>query len=285
VLAYTGLADCHGLLRVYGWVRNEDSEPAALRAVTRAMQLDAALAETQFSKALYLFYFTSTWRDAEAHFSAAIAANPRWPLAHLYYGYFLFSAYRFEEAVPCFRKALSLDPLSPFTHTLGGWTLARCGHVEEGERLVARALELQPEYIFATWVTGVMLTKKQRAAEAIELLERVVKVSRSPIFLGILGQAYGVAGRSADVEAVDNELTERALRGEYIAPFARLALYAGSGNRTAVRDALTACIREHATWFTLNASIAGTLSDLARGDEELERLLEQIYGGPRPRAW
>ena len=40
-----------------------------------------------------------------------------------------------------------------------------------------------------------------------------------------------------------------------------------------------------AAFFVKNVSVAGMLSDLVRGDEELERLLEQIYGGPRPATW
>ena len=86
-LAYAGLADCHGLFRIYGWVRKEEAQPKALAAVTQAMNLNPSLWEVQFSRALYTFYFERAWRQAEPYFVRAIEINPQASLAQAYYGY------------------------------------------------------------------------------------------------------------------------------------------------------------------------------------------------------
>jgi tetratricopeptide (TPR) repeat protein len=216
------------------------------------------------------------------HFKNAIAASPKWSLAYLYYGLFLVSAFRHDEAVQPIRTALELDPLSPFNYALGGWFLARCGLVEEGEALVRRSLELQPDYILGTWILAAMHAKQHRFDEAIDLLERVVKISRSPIFVGLLGEVYGMAGRHADVDTLITELDERQARGEYIAPFARVMLHAGRRDRAGLRAALEACLAEDVSWFSLNVAVSGTLPDVVR-DAELEGLLDRLYGGVWPR--
>ena len=106
----------------------------------------------------------------------------------------------------------------------------------------------------------------------------------TPIFLSMLGEAYGVARRTADVSAIVAELNEREARGEYIAPFARVMLYAGVRDRASIVRMLQSCIAEDASWFTLNVAMSSTLTYVVRGDRELEAMIDQIYGGPRPAA-
>jgi len=45
---------------------------------------------------------------------------------------------------------------------------------------------------------GLSLTSLGRHREAVETLEEVVAVSRAPIFIGLLGLAYHLAGRAED---------------------------------------------------------------------------------------
>lgn len=56
-LAYAGLADCYGILRVYGRMPAEAGRPPAHAAMTRAMTLAPSLWEVNFSRAFYTFYF------------------------------------------------------------------------------------------------------------------------------------------------------------------------------------------------------------------------------------
>jgi len=98
-LAYAGLADCHAILRAYGLVSAEGSRQLAHAAVTQAMNLGSSLWEVNFSHAFYEFYFERDWRASGLHFERAIAINPDSSIAQLYYGVFLTSDRRAEDAV------------------------------------------------------------------------------------------------------------------------------------------------------------------------------------------
>src|SRR5262249_51100540 len=122
-LAYAGLADCHSILRPWGWVSEGTSRPPAEAALMRALVLDPILPEVQFSQGLFILYFERAWLPAEPYLRRALELNPRWSLAHVYYGYFLAAAYRHEEASAQVNVALDLDPLSPFVHAFGALAL------------------------------------------------------------------------------------------------------------------------------------------------------------------
>ena len=113
-LAYAGLADCYGILRVYGWVSADYGRPPAHAAVTQAMTLGPSLWEVNFSRGFYAFYFERVWREAGPYFEKAIAINPRSSLARAYYGIFLATEGRAEDAVSQTMLACQMDPLSPF---------------------------------------------------------------------------------------------------------------------------------------------------------------------------
>lgn len=97
--AYAALADCYAILRGHGVLSARDSRAEAFEAVTRALELDGALAEAHYSMAIFTFVFERRWRTAEPSFRRAIALNPKWgPSA---------SALRFvpRVCVPCRRGA------------------------------------------------------------------------------------------------------------------------------------------------------------------------------------
>ena len=55
-LAYSGLADCYGILRVYGWISAAEGGPPAFAAMSKAVALDPNLCEVIFSRGFYTFY-------------------------------------------------------------------------------------------------------------------------------------------------------------------------------------------------------------------------------------
>jgi len=273
-LAYAGLADCHGLFRIYGWVRKEEAQPKAQAAVTRAMSLNPALSEVQFSRALYTFYFERNWRQAEPYFVKAIELNPQSSLAHAYYGAFLAASDRIDEAIAKMTLAARLDPLSPFIHVFNAASYFFLGNLYASERAGGHALDLQPGYLFGLWNRGLPLSMLGRHAEAIGLLEQVVEVSRAPIYLGFLGAAYGRAGRGDDARRLLGELDDRASRGEYVPPFARVYIHTGLNDLPALRRTFAEAVEDRVVLF-LGYGIS-QFPEEVRKDPEIQRLLAQI---------
>jgi serine/threonine protein kinase len=276
-LAYAGLADCYGILRLYGWVSAEDSRPQAQAAVTQALALDPSLWEVNFSRGFYTFYFERAWREAGQHFQKAIAINPRSSLAQIYYGLFLATQARVNEAVTHITLARKIDPLSPFIHGLASGGFYSLGRFDDTERAAQQALELQPDYLLGLWLRGLALCGLGRNEEALVSLERAATLSRAPIFVGVLGLAYARAGRLDDTTRLLRELEDRGSRGEYIPAFAPLAIHVGQADLPAIRLMLSDALAESTPPFTLRFT-SGQFLDAFRGDPEIDRLLSEIYG-------
>ena len=282
-LAYCGLADSYGILRVYGWTRAEDNRDKASAAVDRAMALDAGLAEANFSLAFFTFYFERRWRDAEPHFARARALGPRNSLIHLYSSLFYSIVGDESEVHRLAQVALDLDPLSPFVQALQSCAFYIIGDYEKAERLSAHALTLQGDYLLGLWAHGSALIGLGRFDEGIARLERATAMSRAPFTVCLLGLAFGLAGRVSDAQQLLAELDERASRGEYIPAFCRLSIWVGLGNVDAVRRELTACVAEVTPPFSLRVT-NGLYLNRYRSDPEIARLLDAWERGVDPRA-
>jgi eukaryotic-like serine/threonine-protein kinase len=276
-LAWSGLADCYGILRVYGWISHEESQPPALAAVTKAAELAPELWEVNFSRAVYTFYFVTNWREAGPHFKKAIEINPRSSLAHAYYAIFLALERRPEEASTHVTLASQLDPLSPFIHGLASLSFVNARQIEPALRLAQQAVELQADYLFGNWAKGLALCLLGRDEEAVETLEKVIVASRAPLFIGLLGTAYGRAGRREDATRLLHELEDRGSRGEFIPAFTLLSVHAGLGEIPAIRQALANAQAEFTPAFSLTATSALFLDKL-RSDPEINRMLVEIFG-------
>jgi serine/threonine protein kinase/tetratricopeptide (TPR) repeat protein len=276
-LAYAGLADCYGILRVYGWVSAEEGRPPAYAAMTQAMALDPTSWEANFSRGFYIFYFDRDWRQAEPHFQKAIAINPRSSLAHAYYAIFLSNTGRGDEAMASALLACQLDPLSQFIHGAAATAFYALGRFEQSERAAQRALELQPDYLFGLWQRGGALSGLGRHEEAISALERAVVLSRAPIFVGLLGFGYARAGRLDEACRLLTELEDRASRGEYVPAFVPLFIHVGLGHVPAIRRTLAAALAESTPPFSFGATCAPFLNAF-RNDPEINRLLFELYG-------
>ncbi len=275
-LAYAGLADCYGILRVYGWMSALEANPRAQAAAAKAMALDPSLAEANFSKAFATFYATRQWREAGPQFARALALNPRNPLSHGYCACFAAMVNLPAEVRGFLDRARELDPLSPFTHGLAGAAFYALGEFEAARQASARALELQADYMLGLWVGGLALSGLDRHEDGLALLERAVVLSRAPVFVCALGFALARAGRTDEAERLLGELEDRASRGEYVPVFTKLAIHVGLGDLPAIRREFAASLEEITPTFSFRVT-AGVFLDAYAGDPEIARLYAELY--------
>ena len=132
------------------------------------------------------------------------------------------------------------------------------------------------------WPLALSLSRLERHDEAIAAAERVVTLSRLPFYVGVLGGAYAYAGRADDARRLRVELEERGSRGEYVTPAAVLTLAVALHDMDGVRSALRACIADETPPLTVQC-VCGANLDAMRGDAEIDRLLDELYDGARPR--
>ena len=276
-LAYSGLADSYGILQFYGWMPPEEGRKPAHDAMMQALKLAPDLWEVNFSRGFHSIYFERDWQNAAPHFEKALQINPRSSLAHVYYGLFLMTAGRNEDAVPHGIKACELDPLSPVIHCISVAIFINTARYAEAERRASNALEMQPDYIFALWVRSLALSALDRHGEAIASMERAVMLSRAPIFAGLLGFIYARAGRQEDASRLLHEIEDRGSRGEYIPSFSKLVIQVGMGDLEGIRASLAEAISAATSPIPIRV-MCGRYLETFRSDPEIRRLHLELFG-------
>lgn len=276
-LAYSGLADCYGILRVYGWISAQEGGPPALAAMSKAVALAPNLWEVIFSRGFYTFYFGRDWRQAGPDFQKAVLSNPQSSIVQGYMGIFQAMSRKADEAIAHAMQACRQDPVSPYVHGLTACVFHLLGQIENAGFYARKALDLQPNYLFGLWMLGLSLSSLGLHQEAVETLEQVVAISRAPIFIGLLGSAYQAAGRAEDANRLLRELEERRSRGEYVSSMSFLNIYAGASDIPAVRRTLSESIAEPCPAFTMCLTNFAAVKAV-RSDPEINDMIVEWLG-------
>ena len=226
-LAHVGLAEAYCVLGSYGFLPPKIAFAKAKAAVERALSLDDHLAEAHKVAGLIHFWWDRDWDGSEQRFMQSLDLEPT--SAETHSGYALLMSYlgRREEAVAMSKRALELDPLSPHARAISGGVHLFAGDSETALAEYKKALESDPGSIDALFGSAICYSSGSMHDKAIAQYEKIMSLKQNAsFFLGMLGAAYGLAGRREEAQAVVNELTDR-LRREYVPPFAIANVWAG----------------------------------------------------------
>ena len=167
---------------------------------------------------------------AEELVDRALAASPRFALAHVAKGHVLRVQRRWEEAIPEYEAALALEPNAVFALMNLGWCKLRTGSIEEVTPLVQQAIRLSPRdpHIGACYhLIGTVHLLQSHIDEAIVWLEKARgALPGVPAHRSHLAAAYALRG---ETERAAAELAEarRLSGGDRFASVARLKAYPG----------------------------------------------------------
>jgi TolB-like protein/Flp pilus assembly protein TadD len=237
--AYAGLAELH--LRARG---SPFKRPAELRRQARewaqqALRQDETVAEahTVLARAAQQ---EREWALAEAEYLRAIAANPSYETARVWYAMFLYGMGQFDEAVLQAERAQELAPDAPFINTWAAAAFLFAGKTEQGNAALRTALDMDPRYTDANIVRARDMVVRGSYDQAIAELQDALNRSsqREPLLLGALAHALGRAGRHKEALKLVDELQriEAAAGQQYVPPFGLIWAYAGLGeNDNAMR--------------------------------------------------
>ena len=142
-LAFTGLADCYGLLPIYDrMAKATETMPQAKTAILRALAIDDNLSEAHASLGLILEIFDFDWIGAERQYQRAVELSPNSPVPHQWYGELLVNTGRFDEGLAEGRHAVELDPLSPVANLALAIQLNSAHRYTEAIEQLQKTLEL-----------------------------------------------------------------------------------------------------------------------------------------------
>jgi tetratricopeptide (TPR) repeat protein len=183
-------------------------------------------------------------------------------MAAIYYGFFLASVYRFDEARRQVDAAIELDPLSPFVHACGALILYLAERNEEALPLAEKSLALHPDFALALYALGFSCCELGQYERAHDALERLVVISkRAAWFVGMLGFQQALAGQGDEAQGLLQELEYRKTK-EYITPIAKVMIYLGLGDRERAFEMLRACIEDETPPLPIVVSVSPYLKEL-----------------------
>ena len=188
--------------------------------------------------------FEWNWAEAERGFRRAIAANPKYPTAHHWYGDFLAGRGRWEESLREMERAHELDPLSRIIGVELAWAYNSLHRFAEADSAVQQVLRLDPNFAHASMILGQIRMAEGRPREAVDPLRHSLDLGGFNAHAAAeLVSAYAAAGDRTAATALLDTLTARSVH-EYIPPFAFAVAYAGLGDRDRAFSWLERGIRE-----------------------------------------
>jgi Flp pilus assembly protein TadD len=230
-------------MRPWCYVGAAEAKERAERAAMRALELDPMLAEAQISMALYKYWFSDDWSEAEPYFAKAIALHPRASAAIIQHAQFLAARQRFEESIRDTEKAIAIDPLSPIVCSIGALSMYACRRYDRAVELARQALEMYPGFAIGLYGLGLASCQTGDYDGGVEACSRLVEITnRGSIAVGMLGHAYAAAGRTRDAKLLLDELVERGSR-QYVDPLCPMLIYSGHKDWDNVADQLEALIQ------------------------------------------
>jgi eukaryotic-like serine/threonine-protein kinase len=274
-LAHAGIADALSILRVYGYVSDEEARGRGEAASKRAMELDPTLAEAHFASALFTLYFTDDWRSAEPALREAIRLSPRTALFYVYLGFFLGGSHRMAESEAAAAKGIELAPLSPLGYALYSYTLIITRRYEDAIRASERCLELHADFHIGLLTLGIAYGRNGQSERGMAVLERLNSVSNGNAWwTGNLGFLYAATGRTEEALRIRAEFQERRKK-EYISPYAELLVDLGLQDRDRVYEDLRQCVAEHISGFSMEI-IAGFYMDALWDEPRFRELFARL---------
>jgi serine/threonine-protein kinase len=218
--AYSGLSDYYVCLGFWGFLPARDAWTRGRDLAERAKELNPDLAEAEISLAKCVLYSSWDWGQAEQRFIRVLHLDPSLSMGHFGYAVLLIQQRRFESALLEIRYARELDPLSPMVNTGLAWTYYYLGDYKQAEEECAKSLDLYPEYSEALGCMGFVSLQKGNPGEAIQWFARAsVNSAGSPLTLGCLGYANGIAGNRSEATRILTQF-EQISAQSYVPPFA-----------------------------------------------------------------
>lgn len=166
-LAYSGLADSYSLLSGYGANPPGETMPQAKAAAMKALEIDDQLAEAHASLAEILHNYYWDFPAEERELKRALELNPNYATAHQWYGEYLTSMGRHDEAIAEMHHAVELDPLSVIINRTLGDAYYFARRYDEAIDQYHKTIEIDPNFALAHALLADAYVAKGRYTEAV----------------------------------------------------------------------------------------------------------------------
>lgn len=226
-MAYAGVADSYVMLACRGMVPAKETFRKARAAARKALELDGELGEAHGSLA-HVRLHDWDWEGLDRDFLRAIELHPAQPIVYYWYGEFLMSMGRPEEAIAMTRRAQQADPVSPVIAASLAMILYLARKYDEAVKVLQRAHEIDPDHFLPHLRMGLVRLQQRSYAEAIRELQTAARLANhSTETLAALGTGYAMAGMTGEAHQIVEQL-QASQSEHYVLPYNIAKIYAAS---------------------------------------------------------
>jgi TolB-like protein/DNA-binding winged helix-turn-helix (wHTH) protein/Tfp pilus assembly protein PilF len=272
-LAHAGAADSYILLGDYSYVTPEKAFPKAEVEAEKALQLDSSLAEAHTSLAMVKSIYDRDWLGADAEYRRALTLNPSYARGHHWYARYLTKMARHQDALAEINRAVDCDPLDPFVEANVGEVYYFGRQFDQAIQVERKALATNNDLGRTHADLGRAYLAKGQYGESIAELRRAISIYDTNIGRAILGNAYAVAGKRQDAQAMLDTI-EKYSEHDYVAPYFLAIIYAGLGQKDQAFGYLEAAYGTHDGW--LGFLKVDPALDPLRSDPRFQDLLRRM---------
>jgi len=242
--AWAGLADAHVLLVVLADRPPREALPAARAAAATAIRLDSTLAEAHAALGNIRATFDWDAPGADREFALAVALDPSYATAHLYWGIHLLNRGRVEDAIAELTQARTLDPLSAPVRMQLGRSYVFAHRPDDALVALRAALELNPLFAPAYVQLGEAYLEQGRSSDAITAFRRAAALGGARDSAQLV-YALAMTGERSAAKGVLDALVA-APRDSYLPPVQMAKAYAALNDADAAFAWLERGYRERA---------------------------------------
>ena len=272
-MAYAGVADSYVMLACRGMVSAKETFRKARAAARKALELDAELGEAHGSLA-HVRLHDWDWEGLDRDFLRAIELHPAQPIVYYWYGEFLMSMGRPEEAVAMTRRAQQADPLSPVIAASLAMILYLARQYDEAVKVLQRAQEIDPSHFLPHLRMGLVRLQQKGYPEAIRELQTAARLANhSTETLAALGTGYAMAGMSGEAHRIVAQL-QASQAEHYVLPYNIAKIYAAACDKERTLEWLERAYQEgNPDLIELNSE---PVFDGLRGEPMFSELMRRI---------
>jgi len=229
--AHAGLSDAYFTAAQYNVLPFKDLMSKAKAAARRALELDEGLAEAHVALAVTTQTLDWDWAGAEREYRRALELDPNGAVGLTWYGWYLTSVKRFDEAVALRKRLVELDPLSVSANDFLGWTLYYAGRYDESIGQYRKALEMDPKNAYLHMWLARSYASKQERNQALAACRTAMELAPEDlIVLTGCGYNLGISGNRQEARAVLDRVNLLAAR-KPVDPCLLAWLYVGVGDK------------------------------------------------------
>jgi TolB-like protein len=271
-LAYAGLASAYEPMSFFGYLPISEARRKISAAVTKALELDGALAEAHNESGVFKLYYEWDWTGGESAFRRALELNPNYALAHHMYANLLNGEGRLDEAIAERKRALEIDPLSLRTNALLANDYYVAGRYDEAIEQYRKTSELDPDFFLND--LGSVYERQGMNDEAVaEYLKAEARSGMRAEKVAALKEAYAASGIRGYWQKRLDLMKEESKQG-HVAALVLAELYARLDEKDQAFEWLDKAYEQHE--LALIFLKVKPVYDSLRSDPRYQRIVRRI---------